>query len=276
MDHLAEAAFIAVGTIIMWKVTRPRSAGEKVTKPAKPDPNIQISPPLESFYVNYVGPLVTFLMTSIPPGPRFLPLRTIINIQKGGTMLYVFFLMKYFDNFSMSAYLYLSLHGTYGLLWLLKDQIFPDPGWEQDVTVLSYLNAAVSVLGPYWVAGYLTVSRHVEILPYQMAIAVTVHTLGCVLMMASDSQKYFTLKYKKGLISEGWFARCRNTNYLGEMMLYGTYAYVAQHPAPWAILAYIWGLLFARNMFAKEASLRKKEGYTEYAMRSGFLIPKFW
>lgn len=46
-------------------------------------------------------------------------------------------------------------------------------------------------------------------------------------MMASDSQKYFTLKYKKGLINDGWFKIIRNTNYLGEMMIYLTYAMIS-------------------------------------------------
>ena len=27
------------------------------------------------------------------------------------------------------------------------------------------------------------------------------------------------LQLRRGLITEGWFARCRNTNYLGEIML---------------------------------------------------------
>ncbi len=39
-------------------------------------------------------------------------------------------------------------------------------------------------------------------------------------MLVSDAQKYYTLKYKKGLISDGMFYATRNPNYLGEIMLY--------------------------------------------------------
>ena len=33
------------------------------------------------------------------------------------------------------------------------------------------------------------------------------HTLGCVTMMASDTQKYFQLKEKIKLIKDGWFKK---------------------------------------------------------------------
>ncbi len=38
----------------------------------------------------------------------------------------------------------------------------------------------------------------------------------------------------------------------GEMMLYSTYAILAQHWVPWAVLIYVWGLLFTSNMIKKE------------------------
>mmetsp|Transcript_18024 Transcript_18024/g.25355 ORF Transcript_18024/g.25355 Transcript_18024/m.25355 type:complete len:96 (+) Transcript_18024:2-289(+) len=95
-------------------------------------------------------------------------------------------------------------------------------------------------------------------------------------MMASDTQKYFTLKYKKGLISDGWFARCRNTNYLGEMALYSAYALLAQERLPWCVLSYVWGLVFLTNMAKKEISLRKKAGWEEYKKKSNLLLPKLF
>jgi hypothetical protein len=57
------------------------------------------------------------------------------------------------------------------------------------------------------------------------------------------------------------------------MMLYGSYAFLAQHWAPWAVLAFVWGVIFASNMARKEVSLRQKPGWAEYAARSGVLLP---
>ena len=56
-------------------------------------------------------------------------------------------------------------------------------------------------------------------------------------MMASDAQKHYTLQYKRGLITTGWFSRVRHPNYLGEMMLYASFAVVAGHVLPWLVLA---------------------------------------
>jgi len=46
---------------------------------------------------------------------RFIPHNYIINTQKAGTLFAMFFLMCYFDNFSLGAWVYLALHGSYGI-----------------------------------------------------------------------------------------------------------------------------------------------------------------
>ena len=95
-------------------------------------------------------------------------------------------------------------------------------------------------------------------------------------MMASDTQKYFVLKVQKGLISDGWFGICRNTNYLGEMLIYASYAALSRDVVSWAIVVYVWSVLFGKNMIQKEASFARKKGGKEYVARSGMLIPKVW
>ena len=94
-------------------------------------------------------------------------------------------------------------HGTYGILWLLKDAIFPDKQFSYKVTAISGALSIILVLGPYWLFAYFLCSNHVMVSPAVGAIAIAVHTLGCVLMMASDAQKFYTLKYKKGLKRAG-------------------------------------------------------------------------
>ncbi len=41
-----------------------------------------------------------WLIYSVPPGPKCVPMHIPINIQKAGMPLYLAFLMFYFDNFS--------------------------------------------------------------------------------------------------------------------------------------------------------------------------------
>jgi hypothetical protein len=82
------------------------------------------------------------------------------------------------------------------------------------VTLGSFIFSFVGVLGLYWIAGYIVVAHRVEVSPALMCFCVMLHTLGVVIMMAADTQKYFVLKVKKGLIADGWFWNCRNPNYL--------------------------------------------------------------
>ncbi len=57
-----------------------------------------------------------------------------------------------------AAWVYLALHGSYGLVWILKDLAFPDPNWQKKVTILGGINSFLFVLGWYWVFGWLLIS----------------------------------------------------------------------------------------------------------------------
>jgi protein-S-isoprenylcysteine O-methyltransferase Ste14 len=99
--------------------------------------------------------------------------------------------------------------------------------------------------------------------------------MGVVLMMGSDAQKFFTLRARRGLITDGFFARIRHPNYLGEMMLYGSFAALAGHWLPWAVLAWIWLGTFVPNMLRKEASMSRYPEWAAYKAKTGFLLPAF-
>ena len=67
-------------------------------------------------------------------------LNQIINLHKGLTAFVVIGLMIFFDNFTIASYVYLALHGTYGLLWLLKEKIFPDPYFKENNVFFDSMN----------------------------------------------------------------------------------------------------------------------------------------
>ena len=46
-------------------------------------------------------------------------------------------------------------------------------------------------------------------------------------MIQLDAQKYYVLQIQKGLITNGMFAYVRHPNYLGEMMIYLSFALLA-------------------------------------------------
>jgi len=208
-------------------------------------------------------------------GPRMLKFAWVINFQKGATFIWVLLLMYLYQNQSIQAWVYLGLHGTYGICWLLKDRVFPDPNWESRITFGGALVAVLFVLGPYWLIPWILISGiSTGASPAWLAVAIAVHTLGIAIMLTADAQKFFTLRHKRGLITDGMFRHVRHPNYLGEMMIYGSYAVVAWHWFPWLLLLLVWTLLFRTNMLMKESSMSRYPEWPAYRARTGMLLPR--
>ncbi len=202
-------------------------------------------------------------------------IKHIINLHKGLTFLIVLGWMCLYQNFTIAPWVYLALHGTYGFLWLLKDKIYPDSRWEQKIPLwLSPI--AFLVLGLYWVAPFLLISNGSEPPPPLIAFAIAINIIGVFLHYGSDAQKYFTLKYRQGLITEGFFARCRNTNYLGEIFIYTGFALLAQHWLPFVILGFFAITVFVPNMQKKDTSLSRYPEFETYKADSGLLLPQLF
>ena len=91
-------------------------------------------------------------------------------------------------------------------------------------------------------------------------------------MIAADCQKYFTLKYKKGLFTDGVFKYTRNPNFLGEMMIYGVYAGLANHWIGYLIYAYACLFFFSR-MLNKDMRISRHPEWAAYREQSSLLIP---
>jgi protein-S-isoprenylcysteine O-methyltransferase Ste14 len=211
-------------------------------------------------------------------GPRPLKMAWVVNLQKGGTLPFVLVLMFLWDNFSAAAWLYAAMHGSYGLIWLLKDRVLPDPAWEKRITLGGALVICLLVLGPYWLAPVLLIT---DVLPSRpqpsaalMGVSAFAYALGVVVMMVADAQKYFVLKLRRGLITDGMFARVRHPNYLGEMLVYGSFALLVGHWLPWLVLAWVWSVVFLTNMVMKEASMSRYPEWAAYKARTGMLLPR--
>ena len=211
-------------------------------------------------------------------GPRPWKFAWIINFQKGGSFFFFGFLIWYYQNTSTAAWVYLALHGGYGLVWLIKDLTFPDPNWQSKLTIGAGINAFLAVLGLYWVFGWLLISRTsqpVYPLPDAVwfALCISLCLIGSVIMIAADAQKFYTLRIQRGLITDGMHRWVRHPNYLGEMMIYGSFAMLAWHWFPVLVLAWVWLGLFVVNMVMKEASMSRYPDWAAYKKRSWWLIP---
>ena len=201
---------------------------------------------------------------------------TAINIHKALVVPVVLSLMWFFNNRSNEAFVYLAIHGSYSILWLIKDSLYPDKRFdEMQPAAIAVIFVFIPLAG-YYVAPYLLISRHVTLTPPLTALVLVLYIFGIFLHYVSDAQKYYTLQNKKGLIEEGLFKHTRNPNYLGEIMIYAAYAVMSLHWLPFLILSgWIFGF-FVRNMLSKDKSLSRHSQFADYKQKSGLLFPKFF
>lgn len=209
-------------------------------------------------------------------GPKLIPLNILVNIQKAGTIIVMFSLMCYFNNFSLGSWIYLSLHGTYGIIWILKDLIFPDKTFQQKVTIpVAFLTGFVLLL--YWGIGLIMISGYGDQnpSPFKLFLCYFIFTIGLFLMICTDLQKNITLKMKSGLIDNYFLAKNRNTNYLGEMLIYFSFVYLTNNLFAYLLVIFVWISLFSCRIYLKEVSLIKKDGFVKYKKNSYLLLFKF-
>ena len=137
-------------------------------------------------------------------------------------------MMIYYGNFSLGAWIYLVLHGSYGMLWVFKDLVFPDKTFQIKITFVSTIVLAI-VLLLYFLPGYQMASGIADNNPSieRIIVAFTSYLFGLFLMIGSDLQKYYCLKYRPGkLIDYGFFKITRNPNYFGEVLIYNSFAII--------------------------------------------------
>ena len=97
--------------------------------------------------------------------------------------------------------LYLFLHGTYGIFWLLKDLLYPDASFKQMASVGSLI-VLTTALCLYWMMPVTIATGYGVQEPTNLRIlfCVVTYIIGLILMLGSDIQKTATLAKKKGIL----------------------------------------------------------------------------
>lgn len=197
-----------------------------------------------------------------------------IDSHKAATGLFVLFLMAVYDQWhNPTAWLYLALHGTYGILWVLKSEFFPDKSWDRRATwQLALITWGGLTL--YWIAPWLLTSRGVQASPWYLGLCTSTYAFGVFLHFTSDMQKHMWLRLRPGeLLKEGLWARLRNPNYFGELLIYLSFGLLAMHWLPVVVLAAFVLAYWMPNMLRKDASLARYPDFAEYKQRSRLFIP---
>lgn len=191
--------------------------------------------------------------------------------------------MYYFDSWNnIVAWIYLALHGTYGYMWILKSKIFPDRQWESKTTIRYGLFIWLG-LSLYWISPYIIISGN-NILPFSIPMypiyiffCLTIYIFGVFLHFTSDIQKYIQLKYNpSNLIDNGMFKSLRNTNYLGELLIYLGFSLLALDWTPIIALMIFIIFIWIPNMYKKDTSLSKYSEFKKYKSKTKRFIPFLW
>ena len=191
--------------------------------------------------------------------------------------------MYYFDSWNnIVAWIYLALHGTYGYMWILKSKIFPDRQWESKTTIRYGLFIWLG-LSLYWISPYIIISGN-SILPFSIPMypiyiffCLTIYIFGVFLHFTSDMQKYIQLKYSpSNLIDNGMFKSLRNTNYLGELLIYLGFSLLALDWTPIIALMIFIIFIWIPNMYKKDTSLSKYSDFKKYKSKTKRFIPFLW
>jgi steroid 5-alpha reductase family enzyme len=200
--------------------------------------------------------------------------KNLIVPLKASTVLIVLAMMAIYDQWeNTTAWIYLALHGTYGILWLLKNHFFPDRSWERETGPAFAVGIVIGLI-LYWVSPWIITSQGVEAPNWLLAACISLNVFGVFFHFVSDMQKYIALQTQPDqLINNGLFYRTRNINYFGEFLIYLSFALLSMHPLPILILLLYIILVWMRFMRRKDQSLSKYPDFAEYKQRSKLFIP---
>tara|TARA_Y100000590_G_scaffold148148_2_gene170224 strand:- start:3324 stop:3974 length:651 start_codon:yes stop_codon:yes gene_type:complete len=203
-----------------------------------------------------------------------------IDIHKGITGLFILLLMQIYGTWdNVTSWTYLGLHGTYGILWVLKSRIFPDKTWERKTSIWYGLYIWFG-LTLYWASGWIINSGifnegvPVLVSPWLSGFCIFLFGLGVFLHFSADMYKHTLLEKIPGeLITGGIMSSCRNINYFGELLIYLSFALLTKHWLPMIFLTMMMIIVWFPNMARKEKSLSRYPGFSEYRENSSLFIP---
>jgi len=204
---------------------------------------------------------------------HFTQVRHFINAHKILTPFVVIGLMAFYNYWGVLAWVYLALHGTYCLLWMIKEYTFRDRRFEERIHPIAGTIFVFGMLGGYWIAPYIIISNKMTAPPWLVALSIFVTTFGVFFHYVSDAQKHVALSFRKALITNGLFSCTRNPNYFGEMLIYAGFAMLAQHWIVLLPLAY-WWTFFVRNMLKKDKSMSRYPEFEKWKQKTGLVFPK--
>jgi hypothetical protein len=225
------------------------------------------------------------LMTA-GPGKGICQMRLVLNIFKALTPFYCLALMTYFQNFSTATVVYTGLHGSYGIIWLLKDLTTPDETFMKPLSIFGSMSVSIC-LAAYWYPFYVLASDSAalkcsEISLERILVAIIMFNVGVFMMVATDVQKTVSLKYMRQIpnspktITDAYFKHSRSLNYLGEVMVYISYVVIPGDTYLYLSYLAIMSVTMSLGFIKKELSFRRKPEWSWYKEETLSFLPRIF
>ena len=157
-----------------------------------------------------------------------------MRIKKEGTMPVLVALMAFFFN-TVNTF----LHGY----WFFLLDINYDISWFTEPVFI--IGLFVFLLGMY----------------------INMHSDNILMRLARESDGY-------KIPNKGLYKYISSPNYLGEILIYLSFAILSMSFIPLVILALFFSIVFLPRMIKKDKSLSKYDSFDEYKKKSGLILPK--
>ena len=204
---------------------------------------------------------------------------TAINTAKVLTIVLLLVLAAVIGVHDMRQVIYLSLHISYCLWWLLEQWLFPERRrqlFREPVGLVGFAFALLFIGVLYSLPGLLAFLNPVPIAPAAVALALGLFSFGSLINASADVQTTTAKAMGAGLVSDGIWRRVRHVNYLGDLLRYLSFAVVAGNGWAYLVPGLVL-LIYLQRIGAKEAQMAAKyPEFRAYQQRSARLLPGLW
>lgn len=203
---------------------------------------------------------------------------TAINAAKVLTVVCLVIYTIVFGISDSRQVIYLCLHVSYCLWWLLEQWLFPARRqiFNEPVGISQFISALVYVGVFYSLPGYLAFTNPTSISVIATAIAIPLYIFGTLINTTADVQKLTAKQYGADLVQDGVWRFSRNVNYFGDLLRYLSFSVVAGSLWAYLVPGTI-ALLYLQRISQKEQTMSDKYSeYAAYQQSSSRLIPFLW
>ncbi|NEU77847.1 DUF1295 domain-containing protein [Nostoc sp. UIC 10630] len=174
--------------------------------------------------------------------------------------------------------IYMCLHISYCLWWLLEQWLFPERQkiFNEPSGVVTLIFTVLIVGFFYVLPGYLAFINPVPLSMATAAIALLLYIFGSLINATADVQKLTAKQFQAGLVRDNIWRFSRNINYFADLLRYLSFSVVAGSFWAYLVPGYIFIFYLWRISQKEQAMSVKYPEYAEYQQSSSRLIPFIW